>query len=558
MLMTRRLGRCRIAARPLVFRIAVLAGLLAQSAASLAQETAGETGPSQSADPWYAGAERALAERLERRPVEGRARNVILMIGSGAGVGAMTAIRIHSGQAAGGSGEDFETAVETLPHLALAKTYTVNAQTPDGAAAATALMTGVKTRSGTLGLDQSVRRGLCGSGARLDAIGDLFAADGRAVGFVSTARITHATPAAGYAASVERLWEHDAATPADCLQHDIALQLIERMIAGEVDLALGGGRARFFPEGTTDQEEEPGLRRDGRNLLAEAREAGVRTVWNAETLGQLDLTTGEPVLGLFAGDHMLYEHDRTVSGEDEPSLAQMTEAAIQALEASSGGAGYFLMIEGGRIGQASQYGNLHRMATDGAAFMAAVGRAAALTDPAETLLIVTADHEHSISFNGYCGRGSPVPGLCYEIDDAGESHGPNPALAADGKPYETATFMNGPNSAFEPDAAPAPRPALTPEEAAAPDRRQEALIPMAAETHSGEDVAVYARGPWAHLIDGVIEQNFVFHVMRHAAFAPAAPGRAGPEQDAPPPAAAETAPSEPGPTEPGPSGTAPN
>ena len=46
---------------------------------------------------------------------------------------------------------------------------------------------------------------------------------------------------------------------------------------------------------------------------------------------------------------------------------------------------------------------------------------------------------------------------------------------------------------------------------------QQALIPMESETHSPEDVAIYAKGPWAHLIDGTVEQNFIFHVMHHAA-----------------------------------------
>ena len=45
---------------------------------------------------------------------------------------------------------------------------------------------------------------------------------------------------------------------------------------------------------------------------------------------------------------------------------------------------------------------------------------------------------------------------------------------------------------------------------------QQALIPMSSETHSGEDVAVFARGPWSHLFDGLIEQNVIFHVMNKA------------------------------------------
>ena len=64
--------------------------------------------------------------------------------------------------------------------------------------------------------------------------------------------------------------------------------------------------------------------------------------------------------------------------------------------------------------------------------------------------------------------------------------------------------------------APDGRPTVTEDEATDKDYLQQALIPISSETHSGEDVAVYARGPWAHLFGGVIEQNVIFHVMQHA------------------------------------------
>jgi len=50
------------------------------------------------------------------------------------------------------------------------------------------------------------------------------------------------------------------------------------------------------------------------------------------------------------------------------------------------------------------------------------------------------------------------------------------------------------------------------------DRRfhQQSLVPLKSETHSGEDVAVYADGPGAYLLHGVIEQNVIYHIMRQA------------------------------------------
>jgi alkaline phosphatase len=60
------------------------------------------------------------------------------------------------------------------------------------------------------------------------------------------------------------------------------------------------------------------------------------------------------------------------------------------------------------------------------------------------------------------------------------------------------------------------RPMLTQEEATDPDYVQQALVPFSSETHGPEDVAVYAKGPFAHLLDGVVEQSYIFHVMNHA------------------------------------------
>jgi hypothetical protein len=46
--------------------------------------------------------------------------------------------------------------------------------------------------------------------------------------------------------------------------------------------------------------------------------------------------------------------------------------------------------------------------------------------------------------------------------------------------------------------------------------RQPATVPLDYETHSGEDVGVYADGPWAHLFTGVYEQNFIAHGLMYA------------------------------------------
>ncbi|PIE06506.1 MAG: hypothetical protein CSA74_12135 [Rhodobacterales bacterium] len=158
------------------------------------------------------------------------------------------------------------------------------------------------------------------------------------------------------------------------------------------------------------------------------------------------------------------------------------------------------------------------MVSDGKAFADAVAMADALTDDADTLIIVTADHEHAIAFNGYCGRGSSILGLCMGIDGAGTAHNGKPILAQDGKPFTVLGYLNGAGSVIREELNWAGvRPELDEETAHELDYLQQALVPTSYETHSGEDVAVYAKGPWAHLVEGTLEQNVLFHVMHHAA-----------------------------------------
>lgn len=497
----------------------------------------------QAGSDWFKAGQETIAQRLEVAPNTGRAKNVILFTADGNGIGTNYAIRLFSGQQAGGLGDDYVQPHETFPHVALVKTYSSNGQTPDSAPTAAAMNSGVKTKNGIINVLDSVAVSDCAAGATAGAktFAEIVSEMGKSVGVVSTARITHATPAAVYARTVNRDWEDNSALPEGCTQKDIAAQLIDQMKAGVIDVALGGGRQHFLPSDVTDAEEKAGKRTDNRNLVDEAKEMGAQVVFGQDDFTALS-TAGNnaPILGLFEASHMKYEVDRT----GEPSLAEMTEAAIKSLGAND--QGFYLSIEGGRVDHANHDGNLHRTVTDGKAFADAIAKAMELTNPEDTLIIVTADHEHAISFNGYCGRGSNVLGLCMMENESGVEHTGEPNLADDGKPYTVAGFLNGVGSvmveqaeevpatdaaatpvsatataeaAEEPQklyAAPEGRPVVTEEQATDVDYIQQALIPLSSETHSGEDVAVYARGPWAHLFGGVIEQNVIFHVMNHA------------------------------------------
>lgn len=468
----------------------------------------------QAGNEWFAAGQTELQAQLAKTPNTRQARNVIILISDGNGVGTNYASRIFAGQEAGGYGDEYVQPHEAFPNLALVKTYNVNAQTPDSAGTGTAMLSGIKTKAGIVGVNERVTRGDCATieGNTVLSMNQIADRLGKASGIVSTARITHATPAASYAKTVDRNFE--AGLPEGCTQQkDIANQLMDAMRAGWIDVAMGGGRRSFIGSDITDEEGKTGRRAQGENLIKTAQAIGAQYAWNSDTFSRLNLDGSTPILGLFESSHMQYEADR----DGEPSLAEMTAAAIKALQAGGGDNGFFLSVEAGRVDHANHAGNLARVVRDQKAFADAVAVADELTDDADTLVIVTADHEHAIAFNGYCGRGSSILGLCMGIDGTGVDHNNEPQTGEDGKPYTVAGFLNGAGSVLREDINwVGARPDLTEEEATDIDYLQQALIPRSSETHSGEDVAVYAKGPYAHLYDGTIEQNFIFHVMHHA------------------------------------------
>ena len=194
--------------------------------------------------------------------------------------------------------------------------------------------------------------------------------------------------------------------------------------------------------------------------------------------------------------------------------------------------GYFLMVEGGRIDHAHHAGNARRALGETIELSNAVRVARELTDAAETLIVVTADHSHTLSIAGYPKRGNPILGLV--VGSSGESPlGTTPAPDLTGHPYTTLGYANGPGYVGASDAQPegpkrlphfakrssAPklgRPDLSNVDTESSLYLQEATLPLASETHGGEDVPVYAGGPSAALFHGAREQNFIYHALAAA------------------------------------------
>jgi len=160
-------------------------------------------------DPYFKSAE----ARIARAPAPAHARNVILFIGDGMGIATVTAARIRAGQLKGVDGESYNLTLDSFPHTGFSRTYSHDNQVADSASTITAITTGVKTRSGVIGLSSAIKRDSC-NGPQDGEVRTLFEiaeARGLATGVVTTARITHATPAGVYAHTSERNWEGFAA-----------------------------------------------------------------------------------------------------------------------------------------------------------------------------------------------------------------------------------------------------------------------------------------------------------------------------------------------------------
>ncbi|WP_160152009.1 alkaline phosphatase [Microbulbifer sp. ALW1] len=485
---------------------------------------------SQSKSSWFSDGEKALQQAIQR-PINnqrGAAKNVILFVGDGMGVSTVTAARILAGQQQGLDGEEYQLSFEKMPFAGLIKTYNTNQQTPDSAGTATAMVTGVKTKAGFISVDESVARGDCPASLThgLTTALELAEGQGKRTGIISTARITHATPATTYAKVPERGWEYIA--PEGC--RDIAAQLVEMNtgdgIGDGIDVIMGGGRRGFLPTDVTDLEGSAGRREDGRNLVQEWRDRyGKNAVYIEDQAGfdKVDSQTTDKLLGLFQPSHMRYESDRNSDKAGEPSLSAMTAKGLALMAQSENG--YFMLVEGGRIDHGHHAGNAFNALNDAVEFARAVQVAMDNTDPKDTLIIVTADHSHTFTIAGYPTRGNPILGKVVGNDERGEPM-KTPYLAADGKPYTTVGYANGQgfadlgdetNSDVREDVhTHAGRADLTKVNTEQPGFFQEAMVPTSGETHGGEDVGIWARGPGAHLLSGTHEQSFIFHVMAHA------------------------------------------
>ncbi|SEN56958.1 alkaline phosphatase [Duganella sp. CF517] len=439
----------------------------------------------------------------------GEAKNIIFFLGDGMGPTTVTAARIYK------YGEDGSLTMDTLERTARIKTFSADAQTTDSAPSMAAYMTGVKMNNEVIsmsaetvatnpGRDANGNLGVnncaAGNGTPATTILELAKAKGKAVGAITTTELTHATPAATYSHICNRN-----------AQYHIAAQLVpggagfNSALGDGVDVLMGGGRNHFTPYGAANTSG----RADGRNLLTELAAKGYTV---AATKAEMNAASGKKFIGLYSTkSHLEYELDRSATpplgeGASQPSLAEMTVKAMDLLAQNTNG--YFLMVEGGRIDHALHGTNAKRALTDTIAFDDAIKAALAkarLTDPtlANTLIVVTADHDHTLAFNGYGKRGNPILDINRGYRDG------QPAKDADGNTYTTLVFGNGPNR-------PNTRTGLDSTTVLADNYLQETGVRLSSETHGGGDVKLFATGAGAKPFKGTLDNTKVFGLLKSA------------------------------------------
>ena len=454
----------------------------------------------------------------------GTAKNIVFFLGDGMGIPVLTAARIYS------VGEEGSLTIDTLPETGFVRTYSRSHMVTDSAPSMSAYMTGVKMNNDVIAMSSDTiadkakcvgastfdpDAGVSYNGSAVATILEMAKKAGKSVGVVTTTRVTHATPAATYAHICQR-----------DLEFDIAAQAVpggagyNAALMDGLDVLLGGGKNQF------DSAKRP----DHRDLFAELAAHNYQVVTNATDLAAFSPTSTKKLFGAFTASHMSYEVDRIAQSPIvEPSLTDMTTKAIDVLSKNPNG--FFLMVEGGRIDHALHETRARRALEETLAFDAAIKAALAKLDLGKTLVVVTADHDHTMIQNGYAHRvgkttstNPGILGFVRSYEPQGDA-GFTPLLDRSGVPYTILGFTNGPNRVSGPrvstgyadlqgDAGPVP---LDETLTSGLGYRQEATVRMSmpdGETHGGTDVSIWATGASSEQVHGFFTNTAIYGLLR--------------------------------------------
>lgn len=305
----------------------------------------------------------------------GSGTSVIFIHPDGAGANAWGATRALY------VGPDSDLNWDRLENIALYRGHMSDALTATSNGGGTTHAYGVRVKAKSFGLDGGVP--IKRDGAPGESLATLARRAGKSVGIVSSAGVYDAGTGVFLARVTERK-NYD----------EIAMQ----MLAFEPEVLLGGGEQHFLPEGVKGRF-GAGVRKDGRNLVEEARRAGYTIVYTRDELKRVEPGTTK-LLGLFAADTTFLDESEEQKAADKtpyyvetaPTIAEMVEASLKVL--SRNPSGFFLVAEeegsDNYAGKNNAKGAL--MALQRADEALGVGRAFLQKNP-KTLLITCADSD---------------------------------------------------------------------------------------------------------------------------------------------------------------------
>lgn len=381
-------------------------------------------------------------------------RQIILFVSDALATRPLTAARLY----AGGADHRFELE-QNFPHIALLRNSSEDFAVPDTASAATALATGKRTHHRVIASTNL--------GRAIETILERSAQRGRAVGLVTNSLLTDPSSAAFYAHSAR---SQDA--------EGIALQLFEREW---MRVALGGGAGDFIPEGTKDGE-WTGRRRDGRDLVSELRGKGAMVLRNKEELERVSVFERGRVVGLFSNEALPFSN-QLESGSRQPSIADLTERAIDLLSANR--SGYVLVVNAALYSAACQMNMGEKAMREVLALDEAVKVAMRKAGEKALILVVGGHGTGGLTLSGYPLRQQKGPEFL-GLDSAG---------------YPYLSWASGPNGPQPAAAAPRKEPAAT-------------LLPSGLNT--AEDMIGLGRGPGSERLSGFLDNTVVFEIIRDA------------------------------------------
>ncbi|KOS71686.1 alkaline phosphatase [Lysinibacillus contaminans] len=293
--------------------------------------------------------------------------NVIMLVMDGSSNNAITLSRWYKGES---------LAMDEILTGAM-RTYSAESAITDSAPAATALATGHKSNDKYVGVLPSL---INSPGLEQIAKEDAFKPvanvlegakqKGKATGIISTSEIQHATPA-GFSAHVKNRSQYG----------DIA----EQQVYQNIDVVLGGGLESLAPGSTKN------ARKDGENLISVLEDKKYDLV---QTRDELFKSQSDKIWGSFAPSALAYDFDRKATAVNEPTLAEMTNKAIDTLQKDKDG--FFLFVEGSKVDWAAHANDTIGMISDILSFDDAVKEAIDFAkEDGNTMVIAVTDHGNS-------------------------------------------------------------------------------------------------------------------------------------------------------------------